>query len=196
MVLCNSRHQGTKIKDAGGLMKFNVNSMTDEQKIHKLLEFMWTTDKDRYDWDASSLMPAFQNVLNEYEVKHLCRMLIKNGDVRANETKDGFSIGFIDESKSAFHVKKYLRSTQQPIVNITTGDIGTIQKNYGTVGGAMNQVSDSDLKNSFKALNKPNIKNNAPSKSKISNTIVYPILVGVILIIIALVLKYGFGITY
>ena len=79
-------------------------------------------------------------------------------------------------------------------INLHIGDKGNIQKNYGTIGESMNQVSESE--DSFIKLTKPTSKQNTPTKNKISKYILYPFVVGVLLIIVALILKYGFGITY
>ena len=175
--------KGEKVKRAGGWIKYKNDSMTEDERVHKLLEFMWTTNKERYDWDLASLVPAFSNVLNEYEIRRLCQILIENGDARDNRTKDGFSIGFIDESKSAFHSKKYLQEARQPTVSITTGDIGTIQKNFGTVHGPMNQSSDSSEN---KTTTKP---------AKTDKSVTKEIFVGVVVgLIVALILYYFFGV--
>jgi hypothetical protein len=181
--------KGEIVKRAGGWRKHKNDSMTENEKVHRLLEYMWTTNKDRYDWDIKSLTPAFSNLLNEYELKHLCKVLIDNADVRDNRTKDGFSIGFIDEAKSAFHVKKYLRvTTQQPIVSIQTGDIGTVQKNYGTIGESMTQSRD-DL--SVKMTdNRKQVKQPTENpKRKISKYEKWTLILTGITIVVSIILK-------
>ena len=91
---------------------------------------------------------------------------------------------------------KLTQSTEkQKIITTPTINIGTVQQFIGsTVHGDLNQSSD--LNDSLNKLNKPTSKNATPIKNKISKYILYPVVVGLILIVVSLVLKYGFGITY
>ena len=58
------------------------------------------------------------------------------------------------------------------------------------------QSSESDLKSSLNVSTERKITNEPQSKSGMSTNIIYPIIVGIILIIIALILKYGFNVTF
>lgn len=118
-----------------------------------------------------------------------------------NGLVDEFGAGFLINGKGEKAInrglEKFLDNENEPTsstINLHIGDKGNVQKNYGTIGESMNQVSDSD--DSFIKLNKATSTNAKPTKNSISTNILYPLTVGAILIIIALILKYGFGITY
>jgi len=134
------------LKELWKMNKEQLDKMPDEEKVHRLLEFMWTTNPNKYDWNISELIPAFDDWQNEYAIKHLCKILIANKDVNNLETKGGFSIGFNENSKIAYHGNKYLKTSTSVQPQLT---IGTIQQNYGTVHGAMTQSSDSSSNKSI-----------------------------------------------
>lgn len=113
--------KGIDITEKGGWLKHLIDQMTEEQKVHRLLEFMAKTGE--YHWSPETLMPAFDNLLNESEIEYLCLILIDNGDVNDNRTKDGFAIGFSERSKSVFHGKKYLKARPTHEIKIDVGQI-------------------------------------------------------------------------
>lgn len=157
---------GSKILNDAGLNelikmeKENLNEMSSGQKIHKILEYVIRTKPDQFGWELDELTLAFDDLLSKHELQYLCQQLIDNGDAVDCSSKDGFCICIDDRSKGAYYGKKYLKANES-IVNITTGDIGTIQKNYGTVHGSMSQSSDS-------SSNKSTIEPKQISKKPIS----------------------------
>lgn len=121
----------------------NFDSMTDEEKMHKVLEYAIKTKPDQFSWDVSELTPAFDNALNEYEVQYLCQQLLDNGDVVDCITKDGFAIGINEKSKAAFHGKKYLKRSSNTATPPSI-QIGTVQQVVSsTIHGGISQSSDS-----------------------------------------------------
>ena len=134
------------LKEFWKMNKEQLDKMPDGEKVHRLLEFMWTTNPNKYDWNISELIPAFADWQNEYVIKHLCKILIDNNDVNNLQTKDSFSIGFNENSKIAYHSNKYSKTSISVKPQVT---IGAIQQNYGTVHGAMTQSSDSSSNKSI-----------------------------------------------
>ena len=42
--------KGISITEKGGWLKYLIDQMTEGQKVHRLLEFIWETDKDKNEW--------------------------------------------------------------------------------------------------------------------------------------------------
>jgi hypothetical protein len=83
----------------------------------------------------------------------------------------------------------YVKKEELPTVKI---DIEQLQNiSHSTINAPVTQFSN----DSFTALNKLIIKKEESTITKLSSNIVYPIIVGVIIIVITIVLKYVFDIT-
>jgi hypothetical protein len=158
--------KGQKIKDAGGWLTVKYQSMDKDEKIYRLLKYAIETDASRFGWTVNELMPAFEDALNEYEIQHLCEQLIENNDAKNLTTKDGFEIGIIEKSRSAFYGEKYSKSKQSVQIQPTSQSItiGTIQQIIeSTVHGGLTQTSDSS---SNKLTSEPKQVNKSPINIK------------------------------
>lgn len=159
--------------------------MTEGQKIHKLLKFAIETDPNRFGWTDVDLLPAFENELNVYEIQHLGRQIINNGDAADCISKDGFEIGINEKSKAAFYSKKYLKEfSKSAVTSQPTIQIGTVQQVVSsTVHGGFTQSSDSSI-NKIKTIS-----------AKADNSMIKKILIGIgVGVIVGLILYYIFGI--
>lgn len=184
--------KGLKVKEAGGWLKVKYQTMSDEGKVHRLLDYVIKTEPNRFGWTASELMPAFENSLNEHEIRHICQQLIDNDDARDLTTKDGFEVGMIDKSKSAFYGKKYSKGKQTAQVSPThqTITIGTIQQVIdSTVQGGLTQSAD--------RVEKSVTTNSVDSKqsSTFEKLLIYVVAPIVVLLIGGIVLNNCFGIA-
>lgn len=166
-----------------------ISNMTDDQKIHQMLEFMLRTNPNKFDWTPLELMPAFADAISEHEIQYLCQILIDNNDVSDNRTKDGFSVGFIDRTRNAFHGKKYLKTNKAPNFHINQ-----VQNISGSIinSGVSQSLNYEGLR---KTVNHSESQTE-PLKKKLSSNLFFPILVAIITIIITIILKYGFDITF
>lgn len=157
-------NKGDKINKNGGLLKSMLDSMTDGQKIHRLLEFMWTTDPNRFGWTPENLIPAFDGQIDENEIEYLLGELIDNMDVSDCRTKSGFEIGFISKSKAAYFGKKYLKNGNKELPPIKI-EIGQIQNIDRSVINAPVSQSRDDF-----SLNKTNANTiNPPTPAEIKH---------------------------
>ena len=156
--------RGQKIKDAGGWLKVKYESMSEGDKIQRLLKYAIETYPDKFGWNTSELATAFEDTLNEYELQHLGQQLIDNGDAADCITKDGFEIGINEKSKAALYSKKYLKGNSSNPIPQPTIQIGTVQQVFGsTVHGGLTQSSDSS---SNKLTSEPKQINKSPINIK------------------------------
>ncbi len=186
--------RGQKIKEAGGWLKVKYKSMSDDEKVHRLLEYVVNNDPNRFGWTPSDLKDAFEDSLNEFEIRYICQILIDNDDARDLTTKDVFEIGIIDKSKTAYYGKKYKpkQSTISPPGQQTI-NIGTIQQVIdSTVHGGLTQSADKIEKST--STTAPNTIDDSKYNvlEKIVKYVVAPILV---LVIGGLILNNCFGIS-
>ncbi|HMR55795.1 MAG TPA: hypothetical protein PKC10_00665 [Cyclobacteriaceae bacterium] len=92
--------------------------------------------------------------------------------------------------KEHYEKKEELPST----INIDIGNVQNISNS--TIHGPVTQSLDSSSKDHNTSISKTKIKNDNPEKNKLTNAIVYPVVVGLIVIVISIILKYVFGITF
>jgi hypothetical protein len=184
--------KGQKIKEAGGFLKVEYETMSEGEKIHRLLKYIVESNSSNWEWTSESLMPAFEDALNKYEIEYLCGVLITNGDVADNRNKDYFAIGFTDISKSAYFGKKYLnRPTHSQSVKV---DIGQFQSIVGsTINAPVTQAADSNLSNtkSKVTLNPPSPNETMQAKTWTLSNITFTLIIGIIVTVVGgLVLIY------
>jgi hypothetical protein len=103
-------YEGARINETGGWLKHKLDALTDEEKIHRLLEFMLKSSPDKYSWSSEELQNAFENALDQYEVEYLAQRLIDDGIAHNRITLSGFGIGVSEKTKQAFAGKKYLKN--------------------------------------------------------------------------------------
>lgn len=158
--------------------------ITDDEIIDKILNLM--ADKEQHSVQGQ-IAKHFHLIDNTHDRirermirKQLIRPYTKDGEIITD-----FGMDVIDEG--GWLKFKEIQDQSKPKESnptiIHTGDIGTIQTNYGTVNGAMTQSSDSSQ----------NKITNTPAKA--NSSIIKKILIGVAVgLIVALVLYYFFGI--
>lgn len=182
--------KGLKVNEAGGWLKVKYETMSDEEKVHRLLGYILDKDPNKFGWTASELMEAFENSMNEFEIKYICQILIDNEDATDLTTKDGFEIGMIDKSKAAYYGKKYIKARQSPPHTV---NIGTIQQVVGSnVKGGINQSADKVEKNITTAPVTITNKSETSIMEKVIKYVLAPIIV---LVLGGIVLYNCFGIA-
>jgi len=137
--------KGKRLLFEGGYVK-TVKPMTKKEKLHRIVEFL-STENDRTKksgFDSGEIAIAFQPELDIYEVNTLCKILMKDGDVRDCTSKDQsakreVAVLVINATHDAYHTKKYLEE-DEPIYltrsqNIITGESVIV----GNVSGDVKQ---------------------------------------------------------
>lgn len=129
---------GHEIAAQGGWIKFLYDSMREGEKIHRLLKFVVDSGSKEFEWTPESLSLAFNDKLDNREIRHLCQRLIDASDAISLANKDYFAIGITEASISAYYSKKYLKSISEkiPVTNQTSIHIGNSQHISGsTING-------------------------------------------------------------
>jgi hypothetical protein len=139
--VCSNKFGRTILNENGKneLSKMELDNMSEGEKIHKLLEYM--DSQGGFEGQAEDLMHVFNNSLNLYELKHMCQVLIDNGDVLKGHSKGNYNFKFNDASRRALGSKKYLKESNVSMpITISIGQLQNIQDS--TINAPVNQSRD------------------------------------------------------
>lgn len=150
-----------------------------------MLKHIYESQSGKFSFSDKELAIGLK--IKESTIRSCFDILIENGDAINLKTKDGFSIGKIQETINAYETEKYLNLENNKIFGITL-NIDQSQRNYGLVDGNMNQSfkDDRDMSIQKSIVTKEKSKKNSFLQFLIKWwwTFVVPIVVGLIILAI------------
>jgi hypothetical protein len=134
----------------------NWNDVEFDEQVHSVLSFITSKYKTSDQWETSleEVVSFFNDELHKADVSAILKYMMNEGMVANLSSKDGLSIGCIDETHLRY--KKYNGKSQSlsaPSIQYINKSTNNTLQNFATVHGSV-QMTNSERSSSIEATSK------------------------------------------